>query len=130
MKFKNTLNESTNECICINDPNIKINLFDVIRNYIDKVDTNWNYILPPILFDYLSDKMKYEKLFLLDIRKTKDFEENGHIDGSINIFWKDLFKLTNLSKLPCPKTQSRYHNNFNMLCWTYSITNNGIIETN
>lgn len=107
-KFKTELlkTELHNKCICINEYNTDVNLFDVIKNYIDKVDTNWNYILPPILYNQLSNKTEKSKLFLLDIRKKNDFEQNGHIDGSINIFWKDLFRTNNLLKLPCPK-----HNN-------------------
>ena len=72
-------------------------ILNALRNYIDEVDDNWNYITPEELEE---DKGEY---FLLDIRSKDAFEE-GHIEGSENIFWQDLLKEDNLDKLPKDKT--------------------------
>lgn len=69
-----------------------------IREYIDSVDDNFNYITPK----ELHGRYKEEDLFLLDIRKAEDYRK-GHIPGARNIFWLDLFKEENLDKLPKDK---------------------------
>ena len=66
-----------------------------LKQYINDVDKNWNYVTPKELHD-----MKKNDLFLLDIREEKVYEE-GHIVGAKNIFWKDI--LDNLEELPKDK---------------------------
>jgi inosine/xanthosine triphosphate pyrophosphatase family protein/rhodanese-related sulfurtransferase len=77
-------------------------LQEQINQYIENVDGNWNYITPQELNERMQNE-NIDDLFLLDIRKTEDYQ-NGHIPGSTNIFWLDLFKPENLSKLPNDKT--------------------------
>jgi rhodanese-related sulfurtransferase len=87
--------------ICCNNPNLQVNLLERIDHFITSIDSNWNYITPPELYQKLQTK-EHSKLFLLDIRKKEDYLKTGHIPGSINIFWKDLYQPENLKKLPCP----------------------------
>ena len=72
-------------------------ILTALKNYIDEVDDNWNYITPEELEE---DSNEY---FLLDIRAKEAFEE-GHIKGAENIFWQDILKDENLDKLPENKT--------------------------
>ena len=46
--------------------------------------------------------MDTSKVFILDVRKPTDYK-NGHIKGSLNIFWLDLMNPENLKKLPNDK---------------------------
>jgi rhodanese-related sulfurtransferase len=75
---------------------------EAISKYIQNVDDNWNYITPKDLNKRILDN-DVEDLFLLDIRKPEDYIK-GHIPGSTNIFWLDLFKPESLEKLPKDKT--------------------------
>jgi rhodanese-related sulfurtransferase len=77
-------------------------LQEQIQKYIQNVDENWNYITPKELHKRIKEG-NTEDLFLLDIRKPENYQE-GHIPGSTNIFWLDLFKQENLDKLPKDKT--------------------------
>jgi len=77
-------------------------LQEQISTYIQNVDQNWNYITPKELNERILDN-DAEDLFLLDIRKPEDYVK-GHIAGSTNIFWLDLFKPENIAKLPKDKT--------------------------
>jgi len=87
------------ESLCLIE-NHKIDLFERIDNYIKNTDTTWNYIIAPDLYKEITNGNK--KLFLLDVRKPKDYA-SGHIEGATNIFWKDLFSSNNIDRLPCPK---------------------------
>lgn len=69
-----------------------------IRKYISDVDKNWNYITAPELM-----KIGTDNFFLLDIRRKRDYNK-GHIKGSKNMYWKDIMKGENLTKLPRNKT--------------------------
>ena len=64
------------------------------EDFLKNTHSNWNYILPTQLHNE-----NLSKYYLLDVRKPKDFNK-GHIQGSINIFWKDLISLKNINKLP------------------------------
>lgn len=90
--------------ICCEKAIIKVDLLKQIKQFIDNTDDNWNYITPTELNKLLPN----DKFFLLDIRKKEDYSK-AHIKGTTNIFWKDLFKQTNLKKLPCPKHQPDHH---------------------
>lgn len=65
----------------------------ILREYLNNVDKNWNYITAPEL------KKDIKKYFLLDVRKYKDYKKE-FIKGSTNIYWKDILKKKNLDKLP------------------------------
>ena len=76
-------------------------IYPYVVSYIKNVDESWNYILPGDLKEELEKTP--DRYFLLDVRKADVYNE-GHIPGSVNIFWLDLFKLENLEKLPFDKT--------------------------
>ncbi len=57
---------------------------------------DWRYILPTTL---KKDIEKGKDYYLLDTRRPHDFRE-CHIEGAINIFWLDILRKENLSKLP------------------------------
>lgn len=57
---------------------------------------DWRYILPTTL---KKDIEKGKDYYLLDTRRSQDFKE-CHIEGAKNIFWLDILKKENLSKLP------------------------------
>ena len=69
--------------------------------YLKKVHNNWNYITPEDLKKDLDRDGK--QYFLLDVRKREDYIK-GHIPGSLNIFWLDLFEQKNYQILPRDKT--------------------------
>jgi rhodanese-related sulfurtransferase len=71
-------------------------LLEKLKSFLDNTKANWNYILPNELKADLSKNSDY---FLLDTRKSEDYEK-GHIAGAVNIFWLDLLKAKNLIKLP------------------------------
>lgn len=87
--------------ICCKSPYLQVNLLERVQNFIENIDQSWNYITPPELYQLLSSHERPD-LFLVDIRKKDDYLKTGHIPGSINIFWQDIFSPTNLSKLPYP----------------------------
>jgi len=64
------------------------------EDFLKNTHSDWNYILPTQLH-----KENLKNYYLLDVRKPKDFKK-GHIQGSTNIFWKDLISLKNINKLP------------------------------
>jgi rhodanese-related sulfurtransferase len=97
----------TYQPICCNSPQLHVNLLERIQYFIQKIDAHWNYIIPPDLYKMLKSQ-HHPKLFLLDIRKKEDYLNSGHIPGSINIFWQDIFHRENLKKLPCPLHQPDY----------------------
>jgi rhodanese-related sulfurtransferase len=45
------------------------------------------------------DENPYIVPFILDVREDETYQ-NGHICGAAHIFWKDVFKLENLKRLP------------------------------
>ena len=69
----------------------------LLEGFIIDTKDNWNYILPTDLYKLI--KADHD-LFLLDLRKSEDFNK-GHIKGATNIFWLDILK--NLNKLPTDK---------------------------
>jgi len=76
-------------------------LLPKLRNYINKTKDDWNYITPSEFYNkYYKKKKDY---FLIDLRKKQEFDK-FHIKNAINIFWLDLLKEENLSKLPKNKT--------------------------
>ncbi len=62
-----------------------------------------NVITAAALKAKLDDPAQKDQVFLLDIRSAKDFEQVGHIEGAVNIPFKDLAKDENLVKLPQDK---------------------------
>jgi len=80
------------------DPEMLLKLF---QDYLNETEENWNYILPTELNDLIK-KGKASDYFLLDVRKSKDFNKE-HIPGTVNIFWLDILKKENLKKLPVDK---------------------------
>jgi rhodanese-related sulfurtransferase len=93
--------------ICCNSPLLHVNLLERIQHFIQHIDASWNYITPPELYKLLMTPAR-SKLFLLDIRKKEDYLRTGHIPGSINIFWQDIFQPENLKKIPCPSHHPEY----------------------
>ena len=75
----------TKNIICLND----------IKKYVKSIDENWNYVTSSEL------KKNKDKYFLLDVRRSSNYKQ-GHIKGSINIFWKNI--LNHIDKLPKNKT--------------------------
>jgi rhodanese-related sulfurtransferase len=94
------MKKHTFQPLCSKDRHV-IDLFQRIDDYMEETTNSWNYIIAPDLIKEL--KKGNENLFLLDVRKPDDFSEIGHISGSVNVFWKDLFKKDNIDQLPCPK---------------------------
>lgn len=82
-----------NNCNTISKETMKCHL----QKFLTNTQNDWNYILPTELA-----KEDLSKYFLLDIRKPEDYN-NGHIPGSVNIFWKDLLLSSNIDKLPTDK---------------------------
>ena len=72
----------------------KDNLLTNLQDYLKDVDKNWNYITSPDL-----NKKGLNNFFLIDVRKKEDYRK-GHIQGAINIFWKDILKPENLKQIP------------------------------
>ena len=76
-------------------------------DYVASTKKDWNYITPLEFYEkyYLAGvKNKSENEYvLLDLRKKEEFEKL-HIKGAMNIFWLDLLKTENLSRLPKDKT--------------------------
>jgi rhodanese-related sulfurtransferase len=62
------------------------------------------YINASNLKTNLADGNTLNDPFVLSIRSSTDYEA-GHIPGAVNIPWKSLFSLENLSKLPDDETQ-------------------------
>lgn len=93
--------------ICCKSPYLQVNLLERIQNFIKNIDQSWNYITPPELYQLLSSHQRSD-LFLVDIRKKEDYLKTGHVPGSINIFWQDIFSPNNLRKLPCPLHNPNY----------------------
>lgn len=54
------------------------------------------------VFEVLNDGDDKNDLFILDTRKAEDYAK-GHIKGAVNIPAADVFKTTNLAKLPTEK---------------------------
>lgn len=95
-------NSPSSQPICCGQPDLYVNLLQRIQQFIGETDKSWNYITPPELYRELYPK-RNPNLYLLDIRKREDYLKTGHIPGSVNIFWQDLYKPANLRKLPCPQ---------------------------
>lgn len=72
-------------------------IYSSLIKFIDNTSYDWNYITPQEL-----NQENLKDYYLLDLRKKEDYQE-GHIQGSKNIFWKDLLKKSNLKKLPKEK---------------------------
>lgn len=80
--------------------NIRTPLLDVCVNFAANIPENLNYITPDELNLILSDSP--ESVFVLDIR-DKDSYEKSHIEGSINIFLREIFTKDNIKKIPLNK---------------------------
>jgi rhodanese-related sulfurtransferase/mannose-6-phosphate isomerase-like protein (cupin superfamily) len=70
-------------------------------NYLKRVKDDWNYITPEALKKEIDQHP--ENYFLLDVRKKSDYAK-GHIPGSVNIFWLELFQSEHYLRLPRDKT--------------------------
>jgi len=70
---------------------------NLIRSYIRNTQNDWRYITPLDFYNkyHLSKDKDY---LLIDLRKPADYQK-FHIDGSINIFWLNIFDDINLQKL-------------------------------
>jgi rhodanese-related sulfurtransferase len=71
------------------------------EDYLRETKDNWNYILPTELNNFIK-KGDTSNLYLLDIRKSEDFDK-GHIPGTVNIFWLNVLNPENMKKLPVDK---------------------------
>ena len=91
--FKN-VNIHTDDCEKI----FREYLMYYFNRYLQNTKKDWNYITP----DELYNMKNKEKIFLLDVRKQKDFEKS-HIKGSKNIFWLNILNKENLKKIPKDK---------------------------
>lgn len=60
----------------------------------------FNHIFADVLYGRLQDPAQKDSMFLLDIRTPENYSEVGHIEGAVNIFWRDLGKPENLEQLP------------------------------
>lgn len=76
-------------------------LIKIFNGIINNIPQNLNYISPAELYESLSKNP--ETYFILDNRDKASFDA-GHIQGSTNIFFRDLFKDDNLKQLPLDKT--------------------------
>lgn len=76
-------------------------ILDASRNYLEG---GTKFIKAPALYDLLNDTNETNDPFIISIRGSADYE-NGHIPTSINIPWRSLFSIENLSKLPDDDTQ-------------------------
>lgn len=74
-------------------------LLEKLRTYLADTGDDWNYITP----EELEEDLDNPDWFLLDVRKPEAYAE-GHIPGSVNIFWLDLLDEENLERLPKDKT--------------------------
>jgi rhodanese-related sulfurtransferase len=70
----------------------------VLRNYLQQVNEDWNYITPLDYYNkyYLSKKDDH---VLIDLRRIEDFNKI-HIKGAINIFWLNILDDDIINKLP------------------------------
>ena len=74
-----------------------MDLLQYFNSYLNETKDDWNYITPVELYNQL--KKNPNQYFLLDVRKKKDYLD-GHIAGTTNIFWLELFQNKNIKKLP------------------------------
>lgn len=63
----------------------------------------FNHIFAQKLFDRLADPALKADTYLLDIRTPATFDSLGHIEGAVNIPWRELGQPGNLEKLPRDK---------------------------
>lgn len=75
-----------------------IKFFD---DYLKQTQNDWNYITPTQLYREL--KRDPDHFFLLDVRQNSDYVK-GHIAGSVNVFWLNLFEKRYISYLPHDQT--------------------------
>jgi rhodanese-related sulfurtransferase len=68
-----------------------------LKNYLNKVSEDWNYI-SPISF-YNNYYSKNEDYLLVDLRRKEDFDKI-HIKGAINIFWLNILNDDVIKMLP------------------------------
>lgn len=73
-----------------------------LKDYLEHVDKDWNYILPTQLYEML-ESGETNKFFIVDLRDSGDYVK-GHIKGATNIFWLDILKPEKLAMLPVDKT--------------------------
>ena len=71
----------------------------ILRQYLNKIKDDWNYITPIDFYDNYYLKKDY---LLVDLREKQDYNKM-HIKGSINIFWLNILDDKNLKKLPKDK---------------------------
>jgi rhodanese-related sulfurtransferase len=73
----------------------------ILRDYLQSIKNDWNYITP---VDFYNDYyLKNKDYFLIDLRSEDEYKKN-HIKGSKNIFWINILDEKNLKKLPKDKT--------------------------
>jgi len=73
-------------------------MFNRLTSFLEDTKDDWNYITPKE-FNKLQEEGKDKDYYIVDLRRPEDFKK-GHIQGAHNIFWKDILKESNLSKLP------------------------------
>lgn len=79
---------------CKNKQELRDHIHEELLKFIDSTGKDWNYITPEEL-----NKKDLSKYYLLDVRDKESFKK-GHIKGAKNIFWMEVLKSKNLSKLP------------------------------
>jgi rhodanese-related sulfurtransferase len=77
-----------------------MNNIDYLRQYLNRIKNDWNYITP--LDFYNNYYLKNKKYFLIDLRNEKEYKKM-HIKGSKNIYWLDILDEKNLKKIPKDK---------------------------
>lgn len=63
----------------------------------------FHHISAQRLFDRLADPALKDETFLLDIRTPATYDSLGHIEGAVNLPWRELGKPENLGQLPQDK---------------------------
>jgi rhodanese-related sulfurtransferase len=71
-------------------------------NVFDK-EYPFNHIFAEVLYERLQDPAQKDNLFLLDIRSAENYSDIGHIEGAVNISWRELGNPENLDQLPTDK---------------------------
>jgi rhodanese-related sulfurtransferase len=73
---------------------------DYMRDNVLDQEYPFNHTWAQRLHDRLADPVLKEETFLLDIRTPADFAGIGHIEGAVNIPWRELGEAENLARLP------------------------------
>ncbi len=77
-------------------------ILQAVDHYLSTTPENWRMVKNTWLKEKL-DKGEVSDIFIVDIRSPESFSR-GHIEGAINIPFKELAKKENLAKLPRDKT--------------------------